>query len=77
MISDRTATIVIAVVTTVWAANIVAGVIALNGYQPSESLNGIFMSIVGGAFVLRARNDGGGGNHKGQGGPPSGGGDPT
>lgn len=55
MISDRTATIVIAVVTTVWAANIIAGVIALNGYQPSESVNGIFMAVVGGAFALRAK----------------------
>lgn len=53
--TDRTATIVIAVVTTVWAGNIIAGMVALNGYQPSESINGIFMAIVGGAFALRAR----------------------
>lgn len=55
MISDRTATIVIGVVTTIWAANVVAGMLALNGYSPSESINGIFMTIVGGAFVLRSR----------------------
>lgn len=55
MISDRTATNVIIVVTVVWALNIVAGVFAIGGYQPSESVNGIFMSIVGGAFIVRAR----------------------
>ena len=56
MISDRAATILIAVVTTIWAVNILAGMFAINGYQPSESINGIFMGIVGGAFALRARS---------------------
>ena len=54
--TDKTATVVIAVVTTVWAVNIALGMLALNGYAPSESINGIFMAIVGGAFALRARN---------------------
>lgn len=54
-VNDRTATVVIAVVTTVWAGNIVAGMFSINGYAPSESINGIFMAIVGGAFALRAR----------------------
>lgn len=63
MISARTRTIVIAVVTAVWAANFIAGV-AVKGYQPSESINGIFMAIVGGLFALGAR----GGGH-----PPEGG----
>lgn len=58
MISDRTATIVIAVITVVWAGNIVAGMLRVNDYQPSESVNGIFMAIVGGAFALRARGGG-------------------
>ena len=53
--NDRTATAVIAVVTTVWAGNILAGMLQINGYTPSESINGIFMAIVGGAFALRAR----------------------
>lgn len=61
MISDRTATIVIGVVTVIWAANVVAGMLALNDYQPSESVNAIFMAIVGGAFALRGRS---GGEHK-------------
>lgn len=56
MISDRTANFLIGVVTTVWVGNIVAGMLELNGYQPSESINGIFMAIVGGAFALRARS---------------------
>lgn len=55
-VNDRTATVVIAVVTTIWAGNIVAGMFRINDYAPSESINGIFMAIVGGAFALRARN---------------------
>ena len=55
MLTDRAATVLIAVVTAIWAVNIIAGMFAFNGYQPSESLNGIFMGIVGGAFALRAR----------------------
>lgn len=55
MISDRTANIIIGVVTTVWAANILAGMFALNGYKPAESINGIFTATVGVAFLIRAR----------------------
>ena len=58
VISDRTATILIGVITGVWAINILAGMAQINGYQPSESINGIFMAIVGGAFALRARGKG-------------------
>lgn len=53
--SDKTANIVIGIVTAVWAGNIIAGVAQINDYQPSESLNGVFMAIVGGAFALRAK----------------------
>lgn len=56
MISDRTATMLISVVTTIWVGNILAGMFEINNYQPSESINGIFMAIVGGAFALRARS---------------------
>lgn len=59
ILSDRTANIIIGVVTSIWAANILAGMFEVNDYQPSESINGIFMTIVGGAFVLRARSRGG------------------
>lgn len=62
--TDRTANIVIGVVTTIWAGNVVAGMFALNGYQPSEGINAIFTAIVGGAFALRARNRNGDGGQK-------------
>lgn len=58
MISDRTATILIGVVTFIWALNIVAAMFEFNNYQPSESINGIFMAVVGGAFALRHRTAG-------------------
>ena len=57
MISDRVATIIIAVVTTVWVMNLVVGIFGLNNYEASESINGIFMAIVGSAFALRARGN--------------------
>jgi hypothetical protein len=56
MISDRTRTIIIFVVTTVWAVNFAAGLV-LPAYKPSESINGIFMAIVGGLFALGARSN--------------------
>lgn len=56
MISDRTANILIAVVTTVWAANMLGGMFSINGYEPSESINGIFTGTVGVAFLIRARS---------------------
>lgn len=55
MISDRTRTIIIFVVTAVWAVNFLTGVV-VHDYKPSESINGIFMGIVGGLFALSARN---------------------
>ena len=54
MLSDRTRTVVIAVVTAVWASNFLAGIF-IDSYSPSESINGIFMAIVGGLFALGAR----------------------
>ena len=60
--SDRTAKVVIAVVTAVWAANMVAAMWPGSTYQPPEAVNGAFMTIVGGAFIARsrARNGNGG-----------------
>lgn len=52
-LSDRAANVITGVVTAIWAANVVAGMFAINGYQPSEGINTIFTVIVGGAFVLR------------------------
>lgn len=54
MIDSRTRTAIIYVVTGVWAINFGAGLV-VNGYHPSESINGIFMAIVGGLFALGAR----------------------
>lgn len=56
MIGDRTRTIIIGVVTSVWATNFMAGLVVTD-YKPSESINGIFMAIVGGLFALGARNN--------------------
>lgn len=61
MIGDRTRTVIIAVVTTVWALNFTAGLV-VDDYKPSESINGIFMAIVGGLFALGARQSNNGGN---------------
>jgi hypothetical protein len=61
MINDRTRTVIIAVVTLVWAVNFTAGLV-VSDYKPSESINGIFMAIVGGLFALGARSGGSGGN---------------
>lgn len=63
MISDRTASITIAVVLTVWTTSTFAGMFGINGYQPSESINGIFMAVVGGALLAKQRGSGGG-DHK-------------
>lgn len=54
MIGERTRTVIIAVVTTIWAVNFFAGIL-IDNYKPSESINGIFMAIVGGLFALGAR----------------------
>lgn len=53
--SDRTANIVIGVVLTVWAVNVVAGIFQLNGYSSSEGLNAVFTGTVGLAFMARAK----------------------
>jgi hypothetical protein len=55
MIGDRARTVIISVVTTVWASNFLAGLV-IHDYKPSESINGIFMAIVGGLFALGARS---------------------
>ena len=65
ILTDRAASIVIYVVTAIWAGNILAGMLAWNGYQPSTEVNGIFMAVVGGAFIARTRNrSAGGGGEK-------------
>jgi hypothetical protein len=78
MISDRTRTIVIGVVTAVWALNFLAGLVPAVGYQPDQTINGIFMAIVGGLFALGAKDKNGNGrNGGGSGGSPTSGGGGT
>lgn len=52
MISDRTANIIIGVVTAVWAGGIVLGMVNPE-YRPDPFVNAIFSLIVGGAFGVR------------------------
>lgn len=54
MLGERSRTVIIFVITAVWALNFIAG-LTVHGYQPSESINGIFMAIVGGLFALGAK----------------------
>ncbi len=54
MISDKTRTAIISVVTAVWAINFLAG-LSVPDYEPDQAINGIFMAIVGGLFALGAR----------------------
>jgi hypothetical protein len=48
---DRLRHAVVVVVLVVWVANFVAS-LTVTGYEPSESINAIFMAVVGGALAL-------------------------
>ena len=54
MLSERLANLVIIVVTLVWATNFAARFF-VHDYQSSETINAIFMAIVGGVFALKAK----------------------
>lgn len=56
MLSERSRTVIIFIITGVWAVNFIAG-LAVPHYQTSESINGIFMAIVGGLFAFGAKKD--------------------
>lgn len=62
MISDRAVVAVLSVVTLVWATNFALGAISYRGYHPSETINGIFLTIVGGVVTYTARKRAGGGD---------------
>lgn len=53
MFDDATYKWLLIVVTVMWAANIVAGMFRFNGWQPDQSINGIFAAIVVGSFAVR------------------------
>ena len=55
MIPKPLATVIIVVVTIVWAVNFAAQFV-VTGYEPDVSINGIFMAIVGGALALSRRD---------------------
>ena len=62
MISDRTANVIIAVVTVVSVLNILSGMFGYPPhYEPSDMIHGIFLTIVGGALGLKGRGEKGGG----------------
>jgi hypothetical protein len=63
MLNDRIANVIIGVVTAIWAINFLARFVVAD-YEPSETINAIFMAIVGGVFALKGRNSGGNGNGK-------------
>lgn len=51
MIPKSLATVIIVLVTVVWAVNFAAQFI-VDEYKPDVAINGIFMAIVGGALAL-------------------------
>lgn len=53
--TDRTYTAFLWIVTTAWVANIAAGMLKINGYQPDPYINGIFMATVGAALIAKSR----------------------
>lgn len=56
-LSDRAANWVIGTVTAVWALSMVAGMFQINGYRPSDLIHGVFMSVVGTAFLARIKGN--------------------
>lgn len=59
MLSPRTTTVVVVLVSAVWALNFGAGV-ALDTYETDQAINGIFTAIVGGVIALGKPRDGNG-----------------
>jgi hypothetical protein len=63
VISRKTTTLVVALVSSVWAVNFLAGVVLPN-YEADQAINGIFMAIVGGTLALGRTRDKDGGDPK-------------
>lgn len=49
--SRKTSTTIIIVVTTLWIVNFVCTLV-VDGYEPSESVNAVFASIIGGLVAV-------------------------
>lgn len=63
MLSPRMTDVIIGLVSTIWAVNFFAGLILPN-YEADQTINAIFMAIVGGAIAFkvnaaRDKQDGG------------------
>jgi hypothetical protein len=58
MLQDRTANIIILIVTMVWVANFIATLFVHN--YDGRSIDGIFLAIVGGVFAIKGRKGAGG-----------------
>lgn len=56
MPSERARSAIITVVTVIWAANFAAGLL-IETYEPDQSINTIFMAIVGGLFALGVKDN--------------------
>ena len=52
--TDRVMTILIAVITAIWATNFFCSLL-IDSYDPSEGVNAIFMGTVGVLFAFKAR----------------------
>lgn len=57
MIDTRVKNVILIVVTSVWSINFVAGLVPAFQYHPDQTINGIFMGIVGGVFALSAKKE--------------------
>lgn len=74
MISERTRTIVIGVVTFFWALNVGAGIVAQileKDFAPDASIHAVFMLVVGAMFAIKPQ-----GAYSGDKKPPEGAGPP-
>lgn len=56
MINSKLKNAIIIVVTVVWAANFGTSLF-VDSYEPDQTINAIFMAIVGGLFALGARDE--------------------
>jgi len=54
MLGPRATTIIVGLVSAIWAVNFIAGIV-IPTYKADQAINGIFMAIVGGTLALGQR----------------------
>lgn len=64
-ISNRMGNILMLIVAIVWAINNVAA-IAVNGYNPSESVNSAFLAVIAYLFAVKGKDKKPGGDGEGE-----------